>query len=198
MSDSEQAAACRRVLESTIAMRISARQSTCPFTAAARQPAPWPPGRRPYAPAHAYMPRPPSPTLDSSGRMCLRPVHHIQNEPLPPQYPTGTNDTPPQHAQRGQERGTQPHKAIAPKEAREDMQERGCRRWRLPPAGCRDNKDLPPRQPRACTCTPARAHASAPPKTQQPRRIHARVRYGRVRGVRHRAESWYWKGALPW
>ena len=41
------------------------------------------------------------------------------------------------------------------------MQERGCRRWRLPPAGCRDNKDLPPRQPRACTCTPARAHASA-------------------------------------
>ena len=53
------------------------------------------------------------------------------------------------------ERGTQPHKAIAPKEAREDMQERGCRRWRLPPAGCRDNKDLPPRQTRACTCTPA-------------------------------------------
>ena len=41
------------------------------------------------------------------------------------------------------------------------MQERGCRRRRLPPAGCRDNKDLPPRQPRACTCTPARAHASA-------------------------------------
>ena len=61
------------------------------------------------------------------------------------------------------------------------MQERGCRRRRLPPAGCRDNKDLPPRQPRACTCTQARAHASAPPKTQQPRRIHARVRYGRVR-----------------
>ena len=29
--------------------------STCPFTAAARQPAPWPPGRRPYALAHAHM-----------------------------------------------------------------------------------------------------------------------------------------------
>ena len=153
--------------------------------------------RRPPACALvAHMP-PPTPICHDRLHLRLTPVAARawdlsttpKTKPLPPQYPTDTYDTPPQHAQRGQERGTQPHKAIAPKEAREDMQERGCRRWRLPPAGCKDNKDLPPRQPRACTCTPARAHASAQPKKQQPRRIHARVRYDRVRGVRERART---------
>ena len=41
-----------------------------------------------------------------------------------------------------------------------------------------------------------RAHASAQPKKQQLRRIHARVRYGRVRGVPSRAEWRVCEGAL--
>ena len=76
------------------------------------------------------------------------------------------------------------------------MQERGCRRWRLPPAGCRDNKDLPPRQPRACTCTPARAHASA-----QAQEAAAAARggiAGRYLGMwLHISARWrHWEGAI--